>query len=175
MRLIFVLFAVLSLVGCNKRPDAPFGLEWGQNINSLAELKLKKFKCTEKQDIQEQKITECTFRYVPEAAEWIDIYSASFINEQLVEINAYMSSRNGYGDNDFSSFNIKFNNAISDLSREYGKPVEQSDVSITCDNEDNCDGYRAEYKKDGIKIDMSIHKMPFSSDLTMMINYKPEK
>lgn len=87
MKRILLVAALLALVGCDSKADAPFGLEWGQSMDSISFI--NDGEC-------EKKGTEtiCTFSNTPPFNKWTYHNALKFKSDKLVEVSVYLNAIN---------------------------------------------------------------------------------
>nr|WP_282560587.1 hypothetical protein [Providencia sp. R33] len=84
-RILAVAAVVALLAGCDSKPDAPFGLKWGQSMDSVSFI--KDGDCEKKRDE-----TVCTFDNTPPFNEWTYENRLKFKSEKLVEVSSFFNA-----------------------------------------------------------------------------------
>lgn len=79
-RILAVAAVVALLAGCDSKPDAPFGLRWGQSMDSVSFI--KDGDCEKK-----RAETICSFDNTPPFNDWSYENTLKFKSDKLVEIN----------------------------------------------------------------------------------------
>lgn len=79
-----IALAVL-VTGCDSKPDAPFGLKWGQSMESVSFI--KDGDCEKK-----RAETICTFDNTPPFNEWTSENTLKFKNDKLVQVRSILNA-----------------------------------------------------------------------------------
>ncbi|HHR5813644.1 TPA: hypothetical protein ACS78D_003658 [Providencia alcalifaciens] len=86
MRKVLVIGAVVAvLAGCDSKQDAPFGLKWGQSMDSVSFI--KDGDCEKK-----RAETICTFDNTPPFNEWTSENTLKFKSDKLVQVKSIFNA-----------------------------------------------------------------------------------
>lgn len=84
-RILAVAAVVALLAGCDSKPDAPFGLKWGQSMDSVSFI--NDGHCEKK-----RAETICTFDNTPPFNEWTYENRLKFKSDKLVEVSSFLNA-----------------------------------------------------------------------------------
>ncbi|MCW2255709.1 hypothetical protein M2263_001800 [Providencia alcalifaciens] len=132
MKRILAAIALAALItGCDSKPDAPFGLKWGQSMDSVSFI--KDGDCE-----KEGGVTTCTFDNQRPFNEWTFSNELKFDRDGLVEIVSAFVGIEDHGPS-FKNFKDKLNNEtefllVNGFDREVLNKIKQR-----CEDSDTCD------------------------------------
>ncbi|HEM6845366.1 TPA: hypothetical protein U2I45_001998 [Providencia rettgeri] len=130
-RILAVAVVVALLAGCDSQPDAPFGLKWGQSMDSVSFI--KDGDC-EKED----GITTCKFDNQKPFNEWTFSNELKFDRDGLVEVVTAFAGVEDYNPS-FSNFKEKLHKETDFLLiNGFDKEI-LSRVKQRCEAIDKCD------------------------------------
>lgn len=125
-----IALAVL-VTGCDSKPDAPFGLKWGQSMDSVSFI--KGGDC-EKED----GITTCKFDNQKPFNEWTFSNELKFDRNGLVEISTVLAGTEDYSPS-FHDFKEKLSNEVEFLlSKGFDKEI-LGLIKQKCEESAKCD------------------------------------
>ncbi|WP_273804199.1 hypothetical protein [Providencia rettgeri] len=130
-RILLVAAVVALLAGCDSKQDAPFGLKWGQSMDSVSFI--KDGDC-EKED----GITTCKFDNQKPFNEWTFSNELKFDRDGLVEVATVFAGVEDYNPS-FSNFKEKLNKETEFLLINGFDKETLSQVKQRCEEIDKCD------------------------------------
>lgn len=137
-KLLLVVSIALFITGCDSKPDAPFGLKWGQSMDSVSFI--KDGDC-EKED----GITTCKFDNQKPFNEWTFSNELKFDRDGLAEVVTVFAGVEYYNPS-FSNFKEKLNKEVEFLSSNGFDKEILSQVKQRCEDIDKCDKVSEEAK-----------------------------
>ncbi|HEM8291490.1 TPA: hypothetical protein U2M59_000729 [Providencia stuartii] len=130
-KLLLVVSIALFITGCDSKPDAPFGLKWGQSMDSVSFI--KDGDC-EKED----GITTCKFDNQKPFNEWTFSNELKFDRDGLVEIGTVLAGTEGYSPS-FHDFKEKLSNEAEFLlSKGFDQEI-LGQIKQKCEESAKCD------------------------------------
>lgn len=141
-RILAVAAVIALLVGCDSKQDAPFGLKWGQSMESVKKQLGSNIKCKE----ESSDYKYCTF-YSFEGQvpfnDWIEGGSLDFEGDGLSEIEYSFSASNPNYNEFRNKQTILFDKLKKELSfqkkqgideTEFNEIIEKCESPYTCEN-----------------------------------------
>lgn len=163
-KLLIICAAVALLSGCDSKPDAPFGLKWGQSMESVSFI--KDGDCEKKRDE-----TVCVFGGEQPFSELSYYNSLKFNKDGLFEVESMFVGGQDYLP-DFKDFENKLNQEINYLkSIGFNQDVLTS-ISDKCKSSDSCNGIKEESESSHGKSEVWIWEEPSRNihQLTVIFN-----
>lgn len=155
---ILVALLVVLVSGCDSKPKAPFGFEWGQTVDETISQNLKGAKVSDKDSF----LAFVSAESAPEPVQYEGKYFLSF-TKGLGLTSATFSTgvdKNGYF---FNQGRTTYNSIAQKLEEKYGKPkkvtenVERDGNEFyECIKNESCGQWEREYSKDGMKIILKV-------------------
>ncbi|WP_272668583.1 hypothetical protein [Providencia sp. PROV145] len=131
MKRILLVAALLALVACDSKPDAPFGLKWGQSMDSVSFI--KDGDC-EKED----GITTCKFDNQKPFNEWTFSNELKFDRDGLTEIGTVFAGIEDYSPS-FNDFKEKLSNETEFLLSNGFDKETLDQIKQRCEESAKCD------------------------------------
>ena len=150
-----IALAVL-VTGCDSKPDAPFGLKWGQSVDSVKKLGLSGLSCD---DGYKGELITCHSGSSPlkQNGKFMLTFNDPKYKGLVTIARSYDSTT------DKKLLFEQFNKEKVNLEKEYGAPVkslEQYDESrdfFFCLSDDSCADIKADYESDGVMSGVKMH------------------
>ncbi|GAB1441079.1 hypothetical protein MASR2M36_38640 [Providencia sp.] len=131
MKKILLAVALLALVGCDSKYDAPFNLKWGQTMDSVSFI--KNGECEKKENI-----TTCTFNNQKPFNAWSYSNELKFDNDKLIEVATIFAGTDGQNPS-FDDFKRKLGyEANFLLDNGFDKEI-LSNIKQKCEDSSSCD------------------------------------
>ncbi|EJD6497475.1 hypothetical protein VCB84_000211 [Providencia rettgeri] len=132
MKKILVAMAFTALlVGCDSKPDAPFGLTWGQSMESINFI--KDGNCETKENI-----TTCKFENQKPFNQWSYSNELTFDKGALVKVISTFAGIDGRNPS-FQNFNEKLNIEADFLQKNGFNADLITKIKQNCQNSEACD------------------------------------
>lgn len=156
--------AVISILlsGCDAKPDAPFGLKWGESVNSLLKRNLNEAKVSGSEDT----IMFVNSKSAPDPAPYNGRYHFAF----LPDIGLYAVSYSAWVDENGVFFNQGkevYNSISKKLQEKYGPPsairesVKRDGIEFySCLKEDGCGEWSRDYQYKGMTVTLVVEPAP---------------
>lgn len=160
---IGVLTCSIALVGCDNKPNAPFGFKWGQTVDDIKKENLPGFEVHGDSGL----VQFVTVKNAPS-----DAYDASSFHLSFMPINGLTGITMFSKGVDASSYYFNdgktlYNKLAAMLEEKYGKPVKVNE-KVTKDGDDfyfcvqdkSCGSWTREYEKDGVHVELTVKSSP---------------
>ncbi|MDK7759372.1 hypothetical protein [Providencia rettgeri] len=123
----------LLLVGCDSTSTAPFGLNWGQSIDSISFIKAGKCQASGSK-------TVCTFGQQKPFNDWSYENQLTFDDGTLIQVATTLVGVEDYASPkpDFADFQQKLENEMGYLTKQGFNSQVASDILTKCQSEANC-------------------------------------
>lgn len=129
--LIAMIFAFV-VTGCDNKPDAPFGLKWGQSADSVSFIK-------EGDCLNEADLTTCKFGNQKPFNQWSWSNELQFDRNGLAQIKVSIVGTDDYAPS-FDNFKDNLNNEFNFLSENGFNQESIAKIKQRCEEEATCDG-----------------------------------
>lgn len=129
--LIAIVFAFV-ITGCDKTPDAPFGLQWGQSVDSVSFI--KDGDCQKEADL-----TTCKFANQKPFNQWSWSNELQFNRDGLAQIKISIVGTDGNAPS-FDNFKDNLNNEFEFLTENGFNKESIAKIKQRCEEEVTCDG-----------------------------------
>lgn len=154
-RILAVAAVVALLAGCDSKPDAPFGFEWGQSVDNVKKLGLSRLSCG---DEHKDGFTLCHSESSPsgERGEFIFAFNDPKYKGLVTIDKKYKAT------NDKELLLEQYNKEKLDLDKKYGSPVKSSNQYdenrdfFFCLSDESCAEIKADYENDGVMSGVEI-------------------
>lgn len=157
-KLLAVAVAVLFIVGCDSKPDAPFGFKWGQTVKETVSQNLKNADVENVSDL----MTFIHADSAPEPVQYVGRYFLTFYPEFGLT-SALFSAKVDEESVFFNQGRTIYNQISKKLEEKYGPPIkidEKVDRDgaefYSCIKEDGCGKWARVYHKNGMNIKLSV-------------------
>lgn len=156
------MLAVLLVSGCDRKPEAPFGLKWGQTVKQTLAQNLKNAKLTGDDSI----LAFIHADSVPEPVQYKGRYYLTFSPElglTSVTFSTKVDEESIY----FNQGRTIYSQISKRLEEKYGPPqkinenVERDGAEFyTCIREDGCGKWERTYLNKGMNVKLSVEPTP---------------
>lgn len=163
-RILAVAVVVALLAGCDSKPDAPFGLKWGQSMDSISFI--KDGDC-EKED----GITTCKFNNQKPFNEWTFSNELKFDRDGLTEVSYSIIGVEDYSLN-FNSLQEKIKKELDFLSEKGFSSEAGVKISNKCKKIESCDDVNEKYSTKVGEVHIWITRMPDNEPPPVMVTFK---
>lgn len=125
--------AALLLVGCDTTSTAPFGLNWGQRIDSISFIKAGKCQASGSK-------TVCTFGQQKPFNDWSNENQLTFDDGALIQVATTLVGVEDYTSPkpDFADFQQKLENEMSYLTKQGFSSQVANEILSKCQSETSC-------------------------------------
>lgn len=156
---IFVFVGCLLLSACDKKPEAPFGFEWGQTIEDVKDKKLTSFKADE--DMKFMQFASA--KSAPKNAYDAESYSLAFLPVSgLSIITMYSKGLDSRTQEPIQAKKL-YEKISGMLQEKYGNPLEINEhvnrdgaEFYDCLTNESCGQWKRQYKKEGVSVILEI-------------------
>ncbi|MGO2336781.1 hypothetical protein [Providencia sp.] len=163
MRFIIVSVIALLLAGCDSKPDAPFGLKWGQSMDSVSFI--KDGDCDKKPDA-----TVCVFGAEQPFKDYSDDNALTFNGDGLFKVLSISIGGKRYQP-DFEDFKIKLSKEV-DYLKSIGFDSEKlTNVLDKCGSMDTCDDVEVTSKTSYGNAEVEIWRSAHDGDHQLVVTF----
>ncbi|WP_272656997.1 hypothetical protein [Providencia sp. PROV157] len=162
-RILAVAAVVALLAGCDSKPDAPFGLKWGQSMESVSFI----------QDIHCEEgasKTACAFGNTAPFSEHSDLNGLDFNRDGLFKVQSIFIGGKRYLP-DFDDFKIKLNKEVDYLKSVGFDNKKLTDVLDKCSEIDSCDDIEASSKTSYGNAEIEIWRDSHDGDHQLVVTF----
>ncbi|MEX9609609.1 MULTISPECIES: hypothetical protein [Providencia] len=163
MKRILLVAALLALAGCDSKPDAPFGLKWGQSMDSVSFI--ENIHCEERASK-----TACAFGNTAPFSEHSDLNGLDFNRDGLFKVQSIFIGGKRYLP-DFDDFKIKLNKEADYLKSVGFDNKKLTDVLDKCSEIDSCDDIEASSKTSYGNAEIEIWRDPHDGDHQLVVTF----
>ncbi|EPB0124813.1 TPA: hypothetical protein ACHWKK_003819 [Providencia stuartii] len=163
-RILAVAAVTALLVGCDSKQDAPFGLKWGQSMDSVGFI--KDGDCEDKPEA-----TVCVFGDEKPFSKLSYYNALKFNNDGLFEVESMFVGGQDYLP-DFKDFENKLNQEINYLKSIGFNQDALANISVKCKESDSCNNIKETSKTSYGESEVWIWEDPSRSihQLTVIFN-----
>ncbi|EMD1716110.1 hypothetical protein GKR55_17425 [Providencia stuartii] len=172
MRKVLIIAAVVALLAaCDSKPDAPFGLTWGQSMSKTQSQYGEKIKCDDASDLYAQ----CSFYGGNPFNEWIDYGVIGFSDNKLSHVTIWFRGENPDPLKSFLVHDVlldKLNSEFSFLEKHGADKNTLDIIRKKCTEFETCDDINESVTTDLGRVDIELKTTSTTVIPTARITYE---
>ena len=163
MKKLFMIAALLVLTGCDSKHEAPFGLKWGQGMDSISFI--DDVSCIEKQSK-----TTCAFGATPPFSDDSDINALDFNQDGLFKVQSIFIGGKRHLP-DFDDFKIKLNREFDYLKSIGFNQEKLTGILDKCNDMDACDDIDVSSETSHGAVEVEIWRSAHDGDHQLVVTF----